>query len=262
MREFLKENGYPLEALLLLDNASCHPAEDELQSDDGKIRAMFLPANVTALIQPMDQNMIRLTKLSYRNTLLSKIVNNDVLSIADLLKQFTLLDAVVLLNESWTALQPQTIKKCWENILVTENDPEEDVPLATLRAMLMSEKQANENDLRSSLAHLRTAFPLDNITLCDVDEWNEDICDTDSTDDDEVISDSESHPIIENGSTRKIGHRSALDAAHLLIEWAKENEATESQIENLVALREMSRSLLVSVSAELKQTKISNFFAS
>ena len=41
-------------AVLLLDNCSAHPDVKELVSDDGKITAMFLPPNVTSLIQPMD----------------------------------------------------------------------------------------------------------------------------------------------------------------------------------------------------------------
>lgn len=38
-----------------------------LQSDDGNIIAYFLPPNVIAAVQPMDQNLIKLTKLIYRS---------------------------------------------------------------------------------------------------------------------------------------------------------------------------------------------------
>jgi hypothetical protein len=52
-RKFLKKIGLPQKAILVVDNAKCHLSEDELQSGDIKIH--FLPPNVTAILQPMDQ---------------------------------------------------------------------------------------------------------------------------------------------------------------------------------------------------------------
>jgi hypothetical protein len=46
-------------ALLLLDHCPAHPSADVLKSKDGKIKAVFLPKNATALIQPVDQGIIR-----------------------------------------------------------------------------------------------------------------------------------------------------------------------------------------------------------
>jgi len=54
----LKELGQEEKAILFLDNCAAHPSEEELMSDDGKIMAKFLPPNVTALIQPMDQGVL------------------------------------------------------------------------------------------------------------------------------------------------------------------------------------------------------------
>ena len=55
VRRFCSENELERKALLLLDNAPSHPSSKTLQSDDGKIKTMFLPPNTTAAIQPMDQ---------------------------------------------------------------------------------------------------------------------------------------------------------------------------------------------------------------
>jgi hypothetical protein len=49
-------------ALLLLDHCPAHPSDDVLKPKDGKIKAMFLPKNTTALIQPLDQGIIRAAK--------------------------------------------------------------------------------------------------------------------------------------------------------------------------------------------------------
>uniref|UniRef100_A0A2S2QI26 Jerky-like n=1 Tax=Sipha flava TaxID=143950 RepID=A0A2S2QI26_9HEMI len=53
-KTFLKQKKLPEKAVLFIDNAPCHPSESELR--DGEIYVKFLPPNVTALIQPMDQS--------------------------------------------------------------------------------------------------------------------------------------------------------------------------------------------------------------
>jgi hypothetical protein len=52
----LKSRNLPEKALLILDSAVSHPNESELKK--GSIKAVFLPANVTSLIEPMDQGVI------------------------------------------------------------------------------------------------------------------------------------------------------------------------------------------------------------
>lgn len=69
---------------------------------------MLLPPNVTAVIQPMDQNPIRIVKLKYRSLLLSNILANENRSIHDLLKQHTINDAILMFKSVWDDL-PQSI---------------------------------------------------------------------------------------------------------------------------------------------------------
>lgn len=63
---FLSERSLPVKALHILDNAPCHPPANQLVSDDGNIVAMYFPPNCTALIQPMDQNVINIIKRFYK----------------------------------------------------------------------------------------------------------------------------------------------------------------------------------------------------
>lgn len=93
VRDHLWAEGFSPKALLILDNAPSHPLVTELWSEDGQIQTIFLPPNVTALIQPIDQNEIRLTKLYYRTSLLSTIISSNQ-PVGDLLKSLTLRDAV------------------------------------------------------------------------------------------------------------------------------------------------------------------------
>ena len=48
-------------------------------SADGKIIAKFLPPNVTALIQPMDQGVIQAVKKSYKKKVLSLLMTEVAL---------------------------------------------------------------------------------------------------------------------------------------------------------------------------------------
>ena len=63
VRKYLCGSSLPPKALLLLDNAISHPYIDVLQSSNKNISAMYLPAmylpaNTTSLIQPMDQGVL------------------------------------------------------------------------------------------------------------------------------------------------------------------------------------------------------------
>jgi hypothetical protein len=59
----LKSRNIPEKALLVLDNAPSHPNESELKR---KYKSSFFPANVTSLIQPMDQGVTESLKRRYR----------------------------------------------------------------------------------------------------------------------------------------------------------------------------------------------------
>ena len=70
----LRVMGLEPKGVLLLDNSSAHPDEEELISADGKVIAKFLPPNVTSLIQPMDQGVLESIKRRYRKKILEELV--------------------------------------------------------------------------------------------------------------------------------------------------------------------------------------------
>lgn len=154
----------PQKALLLLDNAPSHPNENDLRTDDGAICVMYMPPNVTPLIQPMDQNVIRLTKLHYRKNLLTTIVAKKENNIAAVLKELNLKDAVINLEAAWRKIEKETIVKCWRNILSenSEDDSDDDTPLIVLRDKWQNEKAIANQDERmleaETLEIVRSAF--------------------------------------------------------------------------------------------------------
>lgn len=96
---------------------------------------MFLPPNVTSLIQPMDQNVFKIIKLHYRNTLLASIAANDS-DLLESIKQITLKEAICHLERAWNRITSDLLHRCWKNILnfaTVLDDCEENIPLAVLK---------------------------------------------------------------------------------------------------------------------------------
>lgn len=57
-----KLSGRTGKVILILDNAPTHPPLEEINSVNENFEVVYLPANVTALIQPLDQGLIAITK--------------------------------------------------------------------------------------------------------------------------------------------------------------------------------------------------------
>lgn len=97
---FLKSKNLPEKAVLLLDNAPSHPSEALLKSDDGKIFVTYLPPNVTALIQPIDQGVIAGLKKVYKTSVLRKLIEEEH-DLKSFLKNLTILDAIYKCASVW-----------------------------------------------------------------------------------------------------------------------------------------------------------------
>lgn len=104
--------------VLLIDNCPAHPLAEHLVKDN--VFVSYLPPNCTALIQPMDQGIIKNLKCHYRKKLLQKIVHcEDSFSHDSFKKSFTLKDAVWCLSRAWNDVTSEVLKNCWHNILVS-----------------------------------------------------------------------------------------------------------------------------------------------
>lgn len=220
---------------------------------------MYMPPNVTALIQPMDQNIIRLTKLHYRNQLLSTIVAKSDQTVTDTLKQFTLKDATILLAQSWAKIAASSIVKCWKNILNDTSemgfDEEDNIPLSIWKTLPESQIQ----DERSYITE-ENLILLNNITkgnpcvAADIADWNSDNVDDVSDSDD---SSSDEVEIIDE-TEKAIDHSEATNALNKTIEWAQQNNVS---LQDLNTLQNLRHKAVVSNVKVLKQTSINNYFS-
>ncbi|KAJ4426024.1 hypothetical protein ANN_27651 [Periplaneta americana] len=114
---FSAKRGLSPKALLLFDIGPSHSSESELVYGD--IRVAFLPANVTGLIQPLDQGVLKDLKCKYRKKLTRHLMGNENnVSVLDKLKTVTLKDVILWIAESWEDVESDLITKSWRNILV------------------------------------------------------------------------------------------------------------------------------------------------
>ena len=103
--------------MLLIDNCSTHPNASELTSNDGKIEVKFLPPNVTALIQPMDQGVLQALKWNYKKKLIRRLVIEDDrgASVLDFLKSIDMKSVVQFVSEAWDEMKKDTFRNSWRN---------------------------------------------------------------------------------------------------------------------------------------------------
>lgn len=214
VKSHAEKNRTEPKALLLLDQAPSHPPENELVCGD--IEVMYMPPNVTAVIQPMDQNVIRLTKLYYKTMLMESIIaandidnasENEGIALSTALKKVNLKTALIFLSEAWQKLQAPVIAKCWKPILtnvIPENKNENEIEMATVQDVDSSATNLSNLLIDDNLyAENQTQFSeevdrLDNLVrLCfgsttqeEFREWIEEN-ESDVEDEDAILDDSE-----------------------------------------------------------------------
>lgn len=113
-------------AVLVLDNCRAHPPESELVS--GNIFCTYLPANVTPLIQPMDQGVIQNFKCKYRGMFVQKLLSSDC-SVKDFQRDFNIKDAIFTAAIAWSDVKNITLHKAWRKLwpkMIEETEMEKD----------------------------------------------------------------------------------------------------------------------------------------
>ncbi|XP_023572006.1 jerky protein homolog-like [Octodon degus] len=111
--------------LLFLDNCSAHPPPELLVKSN--VFSIYLPPNVTSVIQPCDQGILRSMKSKYKQFFLNSMLAsvNRGLKIQDFLKEFSLKDAIYAVANAWNDIDKSTLTNAWHRLWATmmfEND--------------------------------------------------------------------------------------------------------------------------------------------
>ena len=258
VREHLRSKGLPEKAILLLDNAPSHPNEAVLQSADGKIITRYLPPNVTALIQPMDQGVISAMKRLYRGRLLQKLVEegNDLKTFS---KTVTLLDAIYEVAHAWDSIKPTTISKSWKKIFPEvetvdcNSFDEEEISTSELAAILQSTEGGKEVDSGNILEW----FNVDCDDLgCEVLSDSEIIKSAQGQTTDSDESDDEDMELIPE---TRINNSSALQWTEGLLEYLEQQ--SDSLLSDKLVLRRLRATIKKKEAMSLKQKSIKDYFS-
>ncbi|KFD62493.1 hypothetical protein M514_25343 [Trichuris suis] len=132
VENYCTEKKIPFKILLIIDSAPCHPRT--LVDMYSEITVLYLPANTTAILQPMDQGVISIFKSYYlRNTFRKAILVIDRDSsggsgqskLNTFWKGFTILGAIKKIRDSWEEIKMSTLKGVWKKLIPSLIDDSE-----------------------------------------------------------------------------------------------------------------------------------------
>ena len=115
-RRFTKEGR---KIVLLVDNCPAHPSIDNLVSTE----LIFLPPNTTSKLQPMDQSVIRSLKADYKTMSIKKLI--EATEKKKPLPEFSILDALQMLDLAWRKVTTKTVVNCFEKAGVSKEKQSE-----------------------------------------------------------------------------------------------------------------------------------------
>ncbi|KAG0439323.1 Tigger transposable element-derived protein 4 [Dictyocoela muelleri] len=104
---------------LFLDNATCHITYEKFSN----IEIISLPKNITTLIQPLDQGIIKSFKDKYKNIFVSSFLFNSDLekNYDQIVKNITVSDALSISSLTWAEVIEETIKNCYQKSINYQN---------------------------------------------------------------------------------------------------------------------------------------------
>lgn len=123
--------------VLFIDNCTAHP--QDINSVLNNVKVVFFPPNVTSILQPMDQGVIKNLKLHYRKRILKKITtiveNNQTIPV----NIVDLRECISELSKVWTNdVSDETIFHCFckagFGTATTEWNEEDDMTLMQLKS--------------------------------------------------------------------------------------------------------------------------------
>ncbi|XP_065904086.1 tigger transposable element-derived protein 6-like [Dysidea avara] len=92
---------------LFMDNAGYHP--EDIKDSLNNIKSIFLPANTTLMLQPLDLGIIKNFKVHYRTHLLRFVISKieTCTTASEVTKSINILHAIRWVAQAWEAVKPK-----------------------------------------------------------------------------------------------------------------------------------------------------------
>ncbi|XP_046400914.1 tigger transposable element-derived protein 4-like [Ischnura elegans] len=113
-KRFVKENR---QVLLFIDNCTAHNTIPVMEN----VKVVFFAANMTSVVQPMDQGIIKNLKHFYRGLLVENILSGEGNSLKI---KLDILEASRMCKQAWDKVKPETIKNCFKKAGFVKTDEE------------------------------------------------------------------------------------------------------------------------------------------
>uniref|UniRef100_A0A6A7FQA5 Tigger transposable element-derived protein 7 n=2 Tax=Hirondellea gigas TaxID=1518452 RepID=A0A6A7FQA5_9CRUS len=160
-----------VKAVLLLDNAPCHPESNYLRSRDGRIKVISMPSTSSSKYQPLEQGIISSCKKFYRkyqldDCLVYSKANREQsceVEASSNIRSYSIKDAIYNWARAWKEIPQEALKNAWCKLLQKSCGAEEEEE---------EEEDPFEDDLQTSdYLHLLHASGDADSTMQDVEEW-------------------------------------------------------------------------------------------
>ena len=118
VEHYCKDNGINFKILLLLDNAMGHSIS--ISDLHENVRVLFVPPNLTSVLQPMDQGVTVTFKAYYLRRIFSQAVEamkEGAITLVEFLKNYSIKNAIENIYESWFEVPLTCMRGVWQNIL-------------------------------------------------------------------------------------------------------------------------------------------------
>jgi hypothetical protein len=118
--------------------------------ENGEFSVLFLPPNMSSLLQPMDQGVNECTKRLYRKKLLQKLLLADGSeeSVTDFYKRNNL-ECAYMASDAWNNVKTITLKTACQNIRgVSESEPSTELV------------ESNEGELANTVSKVIVSIPM------------------------------------------------------------------------------------------------------
>lgn len=258
--------------LMIIDNCTAHPVIANLKA----IQLEFLPPNVTAVLQPLDQGVIHCFKSNYRKMLVRRMIaamENEKLYEIDVL------GAMHLAKSAWSDVSKETIANCFRHAgFKTKEEFQKELKVASAEvpevrppsASLSPDAPPQTNDNEEMTRLLNVKFPDGHLSFDEFVVVDEDLqCCEEFSNEDELIAritekeevgdvdsdDDESEEIVQ--APERPNAKEAYNAINVLRRYFEgENNAEDF----LLKITEMESVIAKNSQTNMKQSSIIDFF--